>query len=109
MPLLSALAVREQLFNPAGQCSVCQRQVCTNYCRECDEFCTDQHEELCTAATHVGHRGYDCHAPVMGDEMRGHTYEAEHGAYALNTGRRKYFPPELPPFARQQPVDTPPL
>lgn len=88
MPLLSREQVERMLYNSAAQCGACKAAVFRNYCRQCDDFCTDGHVDSCPAATHVGHKGYDSHAPMTGDDGAGHVYEHTHGAYRLNTNER---------------------
>lgn len=88
MPLLARAVVAEMLSVPPAFCPQCIQLVKRNYCRQCDEFCTDGHVDGCANATHVGHKGYDRFAPTIGDQLAGHVYEAEYGAYRINKDER---------------------
>lgn len=85
MPSLTKQAVLVMLADES-ECTVCGCVVHRQYCRQCDEYCTEGHHVDCDLAEHIGHRGYDEHAPSNGNFM-GWIYERDHGSYRIGGTR----------------------
>lgn len=87
MPLLLKQNADAMLARPPETCESCKSLVSVNYCRQCDESCTDGHSPGCELAKHVGHRGYDANAPAIGTSMHGFLFERDYGSYRINAPR----------------------